>query len=95
MSGVIVERHIPTSFQTVVSLKRPITTKREIEVIERVRSRIPEEGRVHKALLDYKNLFRAGPISEPQYLRRKEEEEEEERRMAGGRAMTEATRRRL
>ncbi|CAL2247430.1 unnamed protein product [Prunus armeniaca] len=52
-----------------MSLKRLIATKREIEVIERVQSRIPEE-----ALLDYKNLFRA---------------------VAGGRAMTEATRRRL
>ncbi|CAL2257640.1 unnamed protein product [Prunus armeniaca] len=81
--GVIVERHIPTSFQTVgrpmgcLSLKRPIATKREIKVIKRVRSRIAEKGRVHKALLDYKNLFKAGLISEPEYLRRKEEEEEE------------------
>ncbi|CAL8133330.1 unnamed protein product [Prunus armeniaca] len=72
----------PTSFQTVgrpmgcLSLKRPIATKREIEVIERVRSRISEEGCVHKALLDYKNLYKAGLISESEYLRRKEEEEE-------------------
>ncbi|CAL8991908.1 unnamed protein product, partial [Prunus brigantina] len=61
--GVIVERHIPTTFQMIVSLKWPIATKREIEVIERVRSRIPEEDRFHKALLDFKNLFRAGLIS--------------------------------
>ncbi|CAL9000869.1 unnamed protein product, partial [Prunus brigantina] len=62
-----------------MSLKRPIATKREIEVIERVRSQISEEDRFHKALLDYKNLYRAGLISEPEYLRRKEEEEEKER----------------
>ncbi|CAL9029222.1 unnamed protein product, partial [Prunus brigantina] len=93
--GVIVERHIPTHFQTVVSLKRPIATKREIEVIERVRSRIPEEDRFHKALLDFKNLFRAGLISEPEYLRRKKEEEEKEEGMARRREMNEATRRRL
>ncbi|CAL8132458.1 unnamed protein product [Prunus armeniaca] len=34
-----------------MSLKRPISTKREIEVIKRVRSRISKEGRMHKALL--------------------------------------------
>ncbi|CAL8997616.1 unnamed protein product, partial [Prunus brigantina] len=78
-----------------LSLKQPIATKREIEVIERVRSRIPEEDRFHKALLDFKNLFRAGLISEPEYLRRKKEEEEKEEEMAGGREMNEATRRRL
>ncbi|CAL8114253.1 unnamed protein product [Prunus armeniaca] len=90
--GVIVERHIPTSFQTIVSLKRPIATKREIEVIERVRSRISEEGRFHKALLDYKNLYKAGLICELEYVRRKEEEEEKDRQMAGGREMTDAKR---
>ncbi|CAL2270942.1 unnamed protein product [Prunus armeniaca] len=74
------------------SLKRPITMKREIEVIERVRSRISEEGRFHKALLDYKNLYNACLISELEYLRRKEEEEEKERQR---REMTDATRRRL
>ncbi|CAL2266293.1 unnamed protein product [Prunus armeniaca] len=74
--GVIVLRHIPTSFQTV---DRPIGC-RSVAIAP---------------LLDYKNLFKAGLISEPEYLRRKEEEEEEEMRMAGGRAMTEATRRRL
>ncbi|CAL9007146.1 unnamed protein product, partial [Prunus brigantina] len=93
--GVIVERHIPTTFQMIVSLKRPIATRREVEVIERVRSFIPEEDRFHKTLLDYKNLFRAGLISEPEYLRRKKEEEEKEKKMAGGREMNEATRRRL
>ncbi|CAL8992337.1 unnamed protein product [Prunus brigantina] len=97
--GVIVERHIPTTFQMIVSLKRPIATRREIEVIECVRSRISEEDRFHKALLDFKNLFRAGLISEPEYLRRKKEEEgkEEESKycLAGGREMNEATRRRL
>ncbi|CAL9019284.1 unnamed protein product, partial [Prunus brigantina] len=36
------------------------------------------EDRFHKALLDFKNLFRAGLISEPEYLRRKKEEEEKE-----------------
>ncbi|CAL8080280.1 unnamed protein product [Prunus armeniaca] len=56
---------------------------------------IAEEGRVHKALLDYKNLFKASLISKPEYLRRKEVEEEEERQMARGRAITEATMRRL
>ncbi|CAL8991630.1 unnamed protein product [Prunus brigantina] len=61
-----------------VSLKRPIATRREIEVIERVRSLIPEEDRFHKSLLDFKNLYRAGLISEPEYLRRKEEEGEKE-----------------
>ncbi|CAL9007051.1 unnamed protein product [Prunus brigantina] len=93
--GVIVERHIPTTFQTIVSLKRPIATKREIEVIERVRSVIPEDERFHKTLLDFKNLYRAGLISGPEYLRRKKEEEEKENEMAGGREMNEATRRRL
>ncbi|CAL9019421.1 unnamed protein product [Prunus brigantina] len=97
--GVIVERYIPTSFQTIVSLKRLIATRREIEVIERVRSLIPEEDRFHKSLLDFKNLYRAGLINEPEYLRRKEEEEEKERQskycLAGGREMNEATRRRL
>ncbi|CAL9029546.1 unnamed protein product [Prunus brigantina] len=91
-SGVIVERRIPTTFQMigrilgspsivieVLSLKRPIATRREVEVIERVRSLIPEEDRFHKTLLDYKNLFRAGLISEPEYLRRKKEEEEKEK----------------
>ncbi|CAB4278506.1 unnamed protein product [Prunus armeniaca] len=62
-----------------VSLKRPIAMKREIEVIERIQSRISEEGRFHKALLDYKKLYKAGLISELEYLRRKEEEEEKER----------------
>ncbi|CAL9006208.1 unnamed protein product [Prunus brigantina] len=81
--------------QSNLSLKRPIATKREIEVIERIRSQISEEDRFHKALLDFKNLYRAGLISEPEYLRRKEEEEEKERQMAGGREMNEATRRRL
>ncbi|CAL9020312.1 unnamed protein product, partial [Prunus brigantina] len=65
--GVIVERHIPTSFQTINrtlgSPSRPIATRREIEVIERVRSLISEEDRFHKALLDFKNLYRAGLIS--------------------------------
>ncbi|CAL9020830.1 unnamed protein product, partial [Prunus brigantina] len=93
--GLIVERHIPTHFQTVVSLKRPIATKREIEVIERVQSLIPEEDRFHKALLDFKKVFRAGLIGEPEYLRRKKEEEEKEEEMAGGREMNEATRRRF
>ncbi|CAL9015108.1 unnamed protein product, partial [Prunus brigantina] len=93
--GVIVERHIPTTFQTIVSLKRPIATKREIEVIERVRSVIPEDERFHKTLLDFKNLYRAGLISGPEYLRRKKEKEEKENEMAGGREMNEATRRRL
>ncbi|CAL8994054.1 unnamed protein product [Prunus brigantina] len=89
-----------------LSLKRPIATKREIEVIERVRARIPEEDRFHKALLDYKNLYKAGLISELEYLRRKEEEEEKERQrgremneayaeLAGGREMNDTTRRRL
>ncbi|CAL8991544.1 unnamed protein product [Prunus brigantina] len=93
--GVIVERHIPTTFPTIVSLKPPIATKREIEVIERVRSLIPEEDRSHKTLLDFKNLYKAGLISGPEYLRRKKEEEEKENEMAGGREMNEATRRRL
>ena len=47
-------------------------------MIERVRSLIPEEDRFHKSLLDFKNLYRAGLISEPEYLRRKKEEEEKE-----------------
>ncbi|CAL9024548.1 unnamed protein product, partial [Prunus brigantina] len=76
--GVIVERHILTSFQTVVALKRPIATKREFEVIERVRAKFAEEDRVFRTLLDYKNLYKAGLINEPEYTRRKEEEEEEE-----------------
>ncbi|CAL9000692.1 unnamed protein product [Prunus brigantina] len=61
---------------TGVSLKRSIATKREIEVIERVRARKLEEDRFHKALLDYKNLYKAGLISELEYLRRKEKEKE-------------------
>ncbi|CAL9011528.1 unnamed protein product [Prunus brigantina] len=76
-----------------MSLKRPIAMKTEIEVMECVRSRIAKEGRVHKALLDYKNLYKASLISEPEYRRRKEEEEEERR--SKGREMTDATRRRL
>lgn len=63
-----------------VSLKRPIATKKEIEVIERVRATIAEEDRVFRTLLDHKNLFKAGLISEPEYARRKAEEEKEERR---------------
>ncbi|CAB4312631.1 unnamed protein product [Prunus armeniaca] len=79
-----------------LSLKRPITTKREIEVIERIRSRKPKEGHVHKGLLDYKNLYKSGLISETEYLQRREEEEEErQRQMAEGRAMLDAMRRRL
>ncbi|CAL2257389.1 unnamed protein product [Prunus armeniaca] len=69
--GVILERHVPTSFQTVVSLKRPIATKRKIEVIERIQSRIAEEDRFFRTLLDYKNLFKAGLIDDPEYSRRK------------------------
>lgn len=61
-----------------MSLKRLIAMKREIEVIERVRAKIAEEDRVFRTLLDYKNLYKAGLISEPEYTRRKEEEEEEE-----------------
>ncbi|CAL8135707.1 unnamed protein product [Prunus armeniaca] len=102
--NVIVERHIPTTFQTVgrpiecrsvalkrpelycrivVSLKRPIATKREVEIIERVRSKIAKEERV-------------GLISEAEHARKQKEKEEEQRRkMASGRAMNEATRRRL
>ncbi|CAL9005142.1 unnamed protein product, partial [Prunus brigantina] len=82
-------------FGSKMSLKRPIATRREIEVIERVRSLIREKDRFHKVLLDFKNLYRAGLISEPEYRWRKEEEEEKERQMAGGREMSEATRRRL
>ncbi|CAL8102300.1 unnamed protein product [Prunus armeniaca] len=99
--GVIVERHIPTSFQIVsrpmgcLSLKRPIATKREIEVIERVRSRIAEEGRVHKALLDYKNMFKAGLINEPGTSEGRRKKRKRGKVMAGGRAMSEETRRRL
>lgn len=66
------------SRMSIVSLKRLIAMKREIEVIERVRAKIAEEDRVFRTLLDYKNLYKAGLISEPEYTRRKEEEEEEE-----------------
>ncbi|CAL2238722.1 unnamed protein product [Prunus armeniaca] len=58
--GVIVERHIPTTFQTIVSLKRPTASKWEIEAIERVRSKIAEEYRFFKNLLGFVNLFKAG-----------------------------------
>ncbi|CAL8088952.1 unnamed protein product [Prunus armeniaca] len=68
-----------------MSLKRPIATKRETKVIERVQSRISEEGHFHKALLDYKNLYKAGLISELEYHRRKEEEEEKDRQSNGRR----------
>lgn len=54
-----------------VSLKWPIATKREMEIIERVRSKIAEKDRFFKTLLDFKNLFKAGLISEPEYARRK------------------------
>ncbi|CAL9020897.1 unnamed protein product [Prunus brigantina] len=39
---------------------RPIATKREIEVIERVRSVIPEDERFHKTPPDFKNLYGRG-----------------------------------
>ncbi|CAL9020828.1 unnamed protein product [Prunus brigantina] len=45
---------------TRLSLKRPIATKRVIEIIERVRSKIAKEERVFKTLLDFGNLFKAG-----------------------------------
>ncbi|CAL8161875.1 unnamed protein product [Prunus armeniaca] len=91
--GVIVERHIPTTFQTVVSLKRPIATKKEVEIIERIRSKIAEEERVFRILLDFGNFFKVGLISEAEHARRQKEKEEEQRRkMAGCRAMNEATR---
>ncbi|CAL2234244.1 unnamed protein product [Prunus armeniaca] len=78
-----------------MSLKRPIATKREIEVIERIRSRIAEEGRVHKALLDYKNMFKAGLINEPGTSEGRRKKRKRGKVMAGGRAMSEETRRRL
>ncbi|KAL6277239.1 hypothetical protein ACE6H2_020840 [Prunus campanulata] len=94
--GVIVERRIPTTFQTVVSLKRPTAPIREVEVIEQVRAKIAEEDRFFKELLYFRNLYKAGLISKVEHDRRvKEEEEEEKRQMAGGRPMSEATRRRL
>ncbi|CAL2270296.1 unnamed protein product [Prunus armeniaca] len=63
-----------------VSLKWPITTKREVEVIERVQSKIAEEERAFRTLLNVGNLFKAGLISEAEHAIRQKEKEEEERR---------------
>ncbi|XP_021832639.1 eukaryotic translation initiation factor 5B-like [Prunus avium] len=58
--------------------------------------KIAEEDRFFKELLYFKNLFKAGLIGRVEHDRRvREEEEEEKRQMAGGRPMSEATRRRL
>ncbi|CAL8175947.1 unnamed protein product [Prunus armeniaca] len=86
-SGVIMVRHIPTTFQTVgrLSLNRPIAKKEGSGSNQRVRT-----------LLDFGNMFKAGLISEAKHARRQKEKEEEERRkMAGGGPMNEGTRRRL
>ncbi|KAI5334822.1 hypothetical protein L3X38_024955 [Prunus dulcis] len=64
---VIVERYIPTTFQTIVSLKLPTTFKRDIEMIERIQPKIAEEDHFFKTLLDFGNLFKAGLISEPEH----------------------------
>ncbi|XP_021822610.1 uncharacterized protein LOC110764017 [Prunus avium] len=95
--GVVVERHIPTTFQTVVSLKWPIAPKRDVEAIERVREKIAKGDRFWKDLLDFGNLHKAGLITGAEHTRREKEkhEEEERKKMAGGRPMNEATRRRL
>ncbi|CAB4285945.1 unnamed protein product [Prunus armeniaca] len=79
-----------------VSLKWPTASKRDIGMIEHILSKIAEEDHFFKTLLDFSNMFKAGLISELEYARRKKEKEEEARtNMAGGRAMTDTTRRQL
>ncbi|CAB4283646.1 unnamed protein product [Prunus armeniaca] len=71
-----------------------MTSRRDVEAIERVWVKIAEEDRFFKTLLDFGNLHKAGLISEAKHARRKKEKEVEEMRNRG-RVMTDATMRRL
>lgn len=64
-----------------MSLKWPTASKKDVEVIERVRrAKIAEEDRFFKTLLDFGNLHKASLITEAEHARRKKEKDEEERR---------------
>ena len=65
-----------------MSLKRPSAPIREVEAIERVRTKIAEEDRFFKELLYFRNLYKAGLISKSEHDRRLKEEEEEEKRQS-------------
>lgn len=58
-----------------VSLKRPSVSKEEVRAIDRVREKVAEEDRFHKTLLNFRNLFKAGLITEAEFSRRQAEEE--------------------
>ncbi|KAI5326015.1 hypothetical protein L3X38_035089 [Prunus dulcis] len=61
-----------------VSLKWPTASKRDVETIESVSSKIAEEDRFFKNLLDFSNLLKAGMISEPEHNRKEKERNVEE-----------------